>query len=86
MTQEQRRMNDADAYQSDHEREVAEHVESAGGGGPQRPTSGEDLAADRTPGDASDEAETPAHPSPADGGTTEPAERAPRPSQAEGER
>lgn len=58
MTQEQQpNANDADAYQSEHEREVAENVESAGQGGGQRPTSGEDLAADRTPGDASDDAD-----------------------------
>jgi hypothetical protein len=35
---------------------------------------------------ADSESVTPPHPSPADGGTTEPAERPPRPSQAEGER
>ena len=36
--------------------------------------------------DDEDAGGTPPHPSPADGGTTEPAGRAPRPSQAEGER
>jgi hypothetical protein len=48
-----------DTGQSAHEREVAEHEEERGGsieghpGGDEggRPTSGEDLAADRTPGD-----------------------------------
>lgn len=58
MTQDQQRnANDADGFQSEHEREVAEHVESAGRGGGQRPTSGEDLAADRRPEDAGENAD-----------------------------
>jgi hypothetical protein len=49
-----------DIGQSDHEREVARHEEKAGGNRPSsdenldeggRPTSGEDLVADRTSGD-----------------------------------
>ncbi|HSK93393.1 MAG TPA: hypothetical protein VLA76_04970 [Candidatus Angelobacter sp.] len=41
--------NDPNVDQSEHERDVAEQAGDAGADRDERPTSGEDLAADRTP-------------------------------------